>query len=289
VLVQAPVYPPFLSAPGNQQRELQTAPLSLRYVEQGPCAHLHYDVDFDAFEAEIHDRTRLFILCNPHNPVGRAYAPAELTRMAEICEKHDLVICSDEIHADLLMADTKHVPIASLAEEISQRTITLLAPSKTYNLPGLGCSMAIVQNPELRTTLQSAARGIVPHVNLLGYVAAETAYTQCEEWLNELLTYLTANRDFLVEYVNEHLPGVRTTRPEATYLAWLDCRATGIDGNPHKFFLEHAKVALNDGASFGPGGEGFVRMNYGCPRALLEEGLERMREALAQVENPVAF
>jgi len=276
MLAQTPVYYPFLAAPANQQRELHTSQLQLSEREGNP----YYEVDYDEFEAAIRPNTRLFMLCNPHNPVGRAYTPDEQLRMAEICARHDVVICSDEIHSDLLMGDTVHTPMAALDPEIGQRTITLLAPSKTFNIPALGCSTAIIQNPELRQQFEAASRGIVPHVNVLGFHAALAAYTECDDWLAELLAYLTANRDFVVDYVNNHLPGVRTTAPEATYLAWLDCRDAGIEGNPHEFFLREAGVAVNDGAAYGAGGEGFVRLNFGCPRATLEEGLERMRRAL---------
>jgi cystathionine beta-lyase len=242
---------------------------------------LRYTLDEAAFEAAIQANTRLFILCNPHNPVGRAFTRHELTRMAEISLRHDLVICSDEIHCDLLLDGTQHIPLASLDAEIGQHCITLLAPSKTYNLPGLGCSMAIIQNPDLRKRFQKAAAGIVPHVNLLGYVAAIAAYAECEDWLDALRLYLTANRDFAVDFLRTHLPNIPTTIPEATYLLWLDCREAGIEGKPQTFFLEQAKVALNDGAWFGQEGEGFVRLNFGCTRATLTQGLEQLRNALA--------
>jgi cystathionine beta-lyase len=276
VLVTEPVYPPFLSAPTNQEHVLHSASLQTQVDGQ----IMRYNVDYDAFAAAIQPNTRLFLLCNPHNPVGRAFTRDELTRMADVCLRHKLVICSDEIHADLLLDGTRHIPIASLDPEIAQQTVTILAPSKTYNLPGLGCSLAIIQNPELRRQVNKAAAGIVPHVNLLGYAAAIAAYGECDDWLDQLRAYLTANRDFLVAYLHEHMPAIRTTVPEATYLAWLDCREAGITGNPQKFFLEKAKVALNDGAVFGKGGEGFVRLNFGCTRAILTQGLEQMKEAL---------
>lgn len=275
-LVSTPVYPPFLSAPTNQDRELHSAPLALEERN----GHLFYSFDAATFEAAIQPNTRLFILCNPHNPTGRAYTRAELTQMAEIAERHNLVICSDEIHCDLLLGGTQHVPVASLAPEIAERTITLMAPSKTFNVPGLGCSLAIIPNADLRKQMQKASNGIVPHVNLMGYTAAVAAYTECQDWLDELCIYLTRNRDFVVNYIAQELPQLRVTAPEATYLAWIDCRASGIDGNPQRFFLEQAKVALNDGGAFGKEGEGFVRLNFGCSRELLEQGLASMRQAL---------
>lgn len=276
VLVTTPVYPPFLSAPTNQDRTLHAAQLAVS--TQGN--RLYYSVDYDAFRAAIQPNTRLFSLCNPHNPVGRAYTPDELHHMADICLSHNLVICSDEIHCDLLLSGTRHTPIAALAPEIANQSITLFAPSKTYNLPGLGCSLAIIQNEELRKRVQKAAAGIVPHVNALGYVAAAAAYSECDEWLEALRAYLTSNRDYLLGYVGKHLPQLHSTAPEATYLAWIDCRASGIEGNVQKHCLHTAKVAFNDGAAFGTGGAGFIRVNFGCPRSLLEDGLERLRTAL---------
>lgn len=278
-LVSTPVYPPFLSAPTNQDRELHAAPLA-KNVRNG---RLSYTIDYDAFEGAIRPNTRLFILCNPHNPIGRAYTPAELTKMADIALRHNLVICSDEIHCDLLLDGAQHTPLASLAPEIAERTITLMAPSKTFNVPGLGCSLAIIPNADLRRQMQKASAGIVPHVNLLGYAAAIAAYTECQDWLDALCLYLTANRNFVVDYFTQHFPHLPITAPEATYLAWIDCRESGIEGSPQKFFLEHAKVALNDGSAFGQGGEGFVRLNFGCPRGLLEQGLASMENALQKL------
>jgi cystathionine beta-lyase len=276
VLVQTPVYPPFLTAPLHQGRYLRSAELTA--IEQGN--QLYYQIDYARFEAAIDQRTRLFILCHPHNPVGRVFDETELTRLAEICQSRDLVICSDEIHCDLLLDGHAHRPLASLAPEIADRCITLMAPSKTFNIAGLGVGFAIAQNPRLLRRLKAAAAGIVAHVNVLGFAATLAAYTRCDDWLQALLGYLTANRDYLSDYLKQHLPAIRVTQPQATYLAWLDCRQAGIEGNVQRFFLDRAQVAFNDGATFGPGGEGFVRLNFGCSRALLAEALERMRSAL---------
>lgn len=278
VLVQTPVYPPFLSAPTNQDRRLLAAELTAE-IRDG---RLYYTIDDDAFVAAIGPRTRLFILCHPHNPVGRAFDATERTRLAAICERYDLAICSDEIHCDLLLDGRQHVPFATLSPEIARRCITLMAPSKTFNIAGLGASFAIIQNPELRRQFKHAMRGIVPDANILSLTAALAAYRHGGDWLRELLVYLAANRDFAADYIAHHLPGVRATTSEATYLIWLDCREAGIPGNPHEFFLKNANVALNDGAAFGPGGEGFVRLNFGCSRTTLAEGLERMRVALTR-------
>lgn len=276
VLVQTPVYPPFLAAPGNQERQLVTAELTL----ETDGKRLYYTFDDTVLAAAISAHTRLFIVCHPHNPVGRAFNNEELIRLATLCERHDLTVCSDEIHCDLLLDGRRHTPLATLSPEIARRCITLMAPSKTFNIPGLGASFAIIQNPQLRQCFKQALRGIVPDVNILGLTAALAAYQHGGDWLRELLLYLTANRDYLADTVIRALPGIQATVPEATYLAWLNCRDAGIPGNPQHFFLEQAGVALNDGATFGPGGEGFVRVNFACPRARLAEGLERMRGAL---------
>jgi len=276
ILVQPPVYFPILSAPANHGLTADMAELSLTHQN----GHLHYEIDYEVFEGAITPQTRLFLLCNPHNPVGRSYTRAELTAMAEICARHDLIICSDEIHCQLMMAGNPHLPLAAIHPEIADRCITLMAPSKTFNIPSLGFSFVVIQNPDLLARFKKAMAGIVPHTNLLGVVAAMTAYTACDEWLEALLAYLTANRDFAVDYINQHLPGLQTTVPEATYLLWLDCRDAKVEGSPAEFFLENARVGLSEGDHFGPGGAGFVRLNYGCPRATLVDGLQRLRQAL---------
>jgi len=277
MLVQTPIYPPILRVPGNVG--LTCDEMELTRQPDG-----RYTIDFDAFDKTMTDRTRIFILSNPHNPVGRAFQRQELERMAEICLRRNVVICSDEIHCDLLFRGVQHLPIASLDAEIANHTITLIAPSKTFNIAGLQCSVAIIQNADLRKKFKAARVDLVNEVNILGLVAALAAYREGQEWLDELLVYLEANRDLLVQYVSEHMPGIRMGKPEATYLAWLDCRQAGIPGNPHKFFLEQAKVAVNDGVTFGRGGEGFVRLNFGCPRSTLLEALDKMRAALAPIK-----
>jgi cystathionine beta-lyase len=271
-LLTPPVYPPILKAPA-------LAGLQAHELELIPDRDGRYGMDFDAFEESAGEK-RAFLLCNPHNPVGRVFRRDELERMAEICLRHGMTICSDEIHCDLLFDGRQHIPIAALAPEVADRTITLMAPSKTYNIPGLQCAVAIVPNRDLRCRLEAAGHGLTAHANILGVVAALAAYTQGDQWLAECLAYLQANRDFLGAYVERHLSGVTLSPTEGTYLAWLDCRDAGVPGNPHRFFLRQARVALNDGKTFGPGGEGFVRLNFGCPRATLVSALDRMAEAL---------
>jgi cystathionine beta-lyase len=273
LLVQTPVYPPILRAAGNHG--LTRDGHALTRAGDG-----RYAVDPDTFAAAIQPRTRAFLLCNPHNPVGRSFDGRELEAMAEACLRRELWIVADEIHCDLLFDGRQHVPVATLAPEVEQRTVTLIAPSKTFNVPGLKCAVAVVPNAALRARLAAAVSDLVPKINVLGHTAAVAAYREGDDWLEALLRYLQANRDFLVREVAARLPGVRVTAPEATYLAWLDCRETGL-ADPYAFFLSEAKVALNDGTSFGPGGEGFVRLNFGCPRALLADALGRMAGALA--------
>ena len=279
VLVQTPVYPPFLSAPKFQDRVLATADLTL--VPNGKT--ISYEIDYDRFEAVITPQTQIFLLCNPHNPIGRGFSREEQLCLADICLKHNITICSDEIHSDLLLGDTTHIPMATLSPEIADRCITLIAPSKTFNMPGLGCGIAIIQNDKLRRAYEKTMRGLTGHINIMGYTAALAAYRDGGEWLAQLLDYLTANRDFVAQYIDDNLPGVTATRPVATYLTWLDCRQTGIEGNPFQFFLTEANVALNDGQAFGSAGKGFVRLNFGCPRSILVQALDQMRDALSKI------
>lgn len=275
MIIQPPVYPPFLQAGSNAG--LTRLDSTLIRDRNGS-----YSIDFDAFQSVITPDTRIFLLCNPHNPVGRVFRPEELEKMAEICLKHKITIISDEIHCDLIYSDHRHTPIATLNPEVAQNTITLVAPSKTFNIAGLDFSIGIVQNPDLRKKIKKARGGMVPSVNLLGQTAALAAYRYGQEWLDELLVYLESNRDFVYQYVNRNLPGIKMVRPEGTFLAWLDCRETRIAGNPYKFFLDKARVALGDGQTYGPGGDGFVRLNFGCPRAFLSKALDQMKSALVR-------
>jgi cystathionine beta-lyase len=284
-LIQPPVYMPF----NDIQKHLGIIRQEARLVKADEGHTVRYQLDWDSFEAAFDSggsRTRMFLLCNPHNPTGGVYTREELSRMAEVCLKHDLVIVSDEIHSELLLGGSTHVPIATLSPEIAERSVTLVSPSKTFNIPGLFCGFAIIPNARLRERYKLAIERMVLHVNSLGLAAAQAALSgSCDDWLGDLLHYLTANRGAVVDFVGAHLPGLHTTVPDATYLAWFDCAeavASGkITSSPFNFFLERAKVALNDGATFGTGGDGFVRFNFGAPRALVLEGLERMARALA--------
>lgn len=278
LLIQPPVYMPFLDVAANVKGIQQEA----RLVQ---VADGSYSVDWDVFENAIDDQTKMFLLCNPHNPVGRVFTGPELERMAEICQRHDLVICSDEIHSDLIFSGHRHVPIASLSPEIAERTITFMAPSKTFNVAGLSFSFAVIQNPKLRKQFAQGSLGMVHGTNLLGMIAAKAAYCDGQEWLDQLLQYLEGNRDLLYRFVDEELPGIKMFRPEGTYLAWLDCREANLGQKPCEFFLEKARVGTNDGAAFGPGGEGFLRLNFGCPRPMLIDALNAMKHALLERAN----
>jgi cysteine-S-conjugate beta-lyase len=284
ILVQPPVYPPFLKVHQGADWMCQEAPLVLKT----DGSTLRYAVDFDIFQKAVHSagaKTGMFLLCNPHNPTGQVYSREDLRLMADICLRNNIVICSDEIHSELLLDGTKHTPIAILDPDVADRTITLVAPSKTFNVPGLFCGFAIIPNKDLLESYKKTLERLAMHVNSLGLIAAQVAYSgECDEWLEALRAYLTRNRDFLVETIQSEFPMIRTTVPDATYLAWLDCndlvKSGRIIGTPHEFFLKHAKVAMNEGREFGSGGEYFVRLNFGCPRTTLVEGLVRMRSAL---------
>ena len=272
VFTATPVYPPFLHAAANFDQRLVTAPLAHKGTR--------WEWDWPATAAALQENVRLFMLCNPHNPVGRVFDRAELSRIAELAERHDLIICSDEIHCGLVLDPARpHIPIATLDEAVARRTITLMAPSKTWNIPALYCAFAIIPDAGLRTRYKRAMAGIVPHVNVLGLTATEIAYRDCGPWREALLDTLRANAARVFEAINA-LPCLSTTPVEATYLAWIDCRALIAErglANAAAFF-EAAGVGLSDGKDFGL--PGVVRLNFGCPPARLEEGLKRMRRAV---------
>ena len=280
VLIQTPVYNEFYEVKNNIGIPQFDAPL----IQNVTGNILSYEIDWDVFEKQA-KKAGMFLLCHPHNPLGLVYSHKDLLRMAEICIANEVLIVSDEIHSELMLDDHKHMPMAKLSSEIANHTITLVAPSKTFNVPGLFCGFAIIPNKELRARYEREVEHLRLHVSSMGLFAAQTAFSgQCDGWLMELREYLSANRDFLVNYVSEYLPEVRVTFPSATYLGWLDfsrlVESGRIQGSPFKFFLERAKVAFSDGKIFGADYENFIRLNYGCPRATLEQGLERVRKSL---------
>jgi cystathionine beta-lyase len=242
----------------------------------------NWSIDWEALERAPTPRSKVLLLCHPHNPVARVWGREELGRVAEFCARRGLALISDEIHCDLALDGGRHVPTASLSAEVASRTITFMAPSKTYNLPGLGTSLAIIPDPALRARLIRSAAGIVPEVTALGYVACEAAYRDGEPWRQALLAYLRGNRDFLLDGIGRDLPGVTIDAPiQATYLAWLNVEALGLP-DPAAHFEAHG-VGLSDGAPFGAPGGRAVRLNFGCPRAILAEALRRMKTAIVAI------
>ncbi len=264
IMIPTPIYYPFLATPGNaQQHGIQVA--LVRDQDR-------WVMDFDAMEAACSPDTRLLMLCNPQNPTGRAYTIDELTALAAFCERHDLIVCSDEIHCSLVLEPgARHTPIASLNADIQQRTISLFAATKTYNIPGLSCAVAVIPNPELRRAFRAARAGLVPDVGPLNLAAATAAFADTSTWLAELLSYLRDNHALVRDVV-----GARMTPVEATYLAWIDLRDLGLDEPAAA--LEAFGIGLSEGAHFA--GPGFVRLNFGCPRTLLAEGLARLQKGL---------
>jgi cystathionine beta-lyase len=272
VMTATPVYPPFLGAPDYANRELIKVPLCLDDSNQ-------WTLDFDAMEAAIKPNTKLFILCSPHNPVARVYTKEELTRLSDFCEKHDLILISDEIHCDLVFdANAKHILTATLSERLAARTVTLMAPSKTYNLPGLACAFSVIEDAKLRQQFQKTIRGIITEVNCFGYAGCEAAYNHGEPWRQELIAYLRSNYELIYKFIKEQIPGITFRPMEATYLAWFDVTQLELE-NPVKFFEDNG-VGLSDGTPFD--GIQHLRLNFGCPQSRLLEGLEKMAAAVAK-------
>jgi cystathionine beta-lyase len=267
-----------MSAPKHTARSSLTIPWILVRSADGD----RWGIDRDALERAVTPRTRLFYLCNPHNPLARVWRREELARLAEFCARHNLVLCSDEIHCDLILDPSlPHVPTALLSPEIAARTVTLMAPSKTYNVPGLGTSIAIIPDSMRRARFLRATAGIVAEVTCLGFTACEAAYRDCEPWRQALLSHLQGNRDYLLDAIARELPGVRVEAPvEATYLLWMNVSALGL-GNPTAHFEQHG-VGLSDGAMFGAAKGSHVRLNFGCPHATLVEAIRRMKVALGR-------
>lgn len=268
VISPKPIYPPFISSPRLSEREVCTVPLKE--------TNQHYIIDFEALENSLSDTTRLILFCNPQNPGGAVYTREELETLASIIIKHDLYICSDEIHCDLILEQgLEHIPMASINDEIAKRTITLMAPSKTYNIAGLGCSFAIITDPKLRQQFINVRKGIVPDVNLLGYTAAISAYKDGDEWNKQQLNYLRENRDYLQHEINQ-IPGLKLLPIEATYLAWIDISGAKLSNPAH--FFEQAGVGMSPGRDFGDAN--YMRLNFGCPRSTLEQAIHRIKTAL---------
>ncbi len=278
-LVQTPVYNEFHEVKNN----IGIPQLDAPFIKHVKGNIISYEIDWDIFEKQV-KKAGMFLLCNPHNPLGIIFSRKDLLKMAELCIKNNVLIVSDEIHSELLLDNNKFTPMAKLSAEIAKHTITLIAPSKTFNVAGLFCGFAIIPDKDLRERYEKEVNHLRLHVGSMGLIAAQAAFSgKCDGWLKELNRYLTGNRDFLVDYVTEYMPDVRLTLPDATYLGWLDFTQTGIDGSPFEFFLKNAKVAASEGKIFGREGEGHIRLNFGTSRKLLEQGLERMRKALHSI------
>ncbi|MGD9973365.1 MAG: MalY/PatB family protein [Desulfatirhabdiaceae bacterium] len=271
IATATPIYPPFLTAPVYAGKQVVTIPMILDGAT--------WRMDMDLLDQRLSSGVGLFLLCNPHNPTGRVFSAAELQAVMDICDRHDVVVCSDEIHCGLVLdEDKRHIPVASLSAAAASRTITLMAPSKTYNIPGLYGSFAVIPDPEIRRRFCRAMQGIVPRINVLAAAASEAAFCMAPDWHQELIAYLRLNRQRVMDAI-AGMPGLSTTCPEATYLAWIDVRELGLD-DPVRFF-EEAGVGLSDGRDFG--WEGFLRLNFGCPREILDKGLSRMADGIARL------
>jgi cysteine-S-conjugate beta-lyase len=276
VVIQPPVYYPF------KNQILATG----RQIIENPLKNVdgYYEMDFEDLAEKIDDRTKMIILCSPHNPIGRVWTREDLKKLAEICMEKDILIVSDEIHNDLILGDIKHTPTAIVSEDAMQRTITLVAPSKTFNLAGLTNANAIIPNKKLRDDFQAVVRKGSGHTNIFGMIAQDAAYNNGEAWLEELLEYLRGNLKYLDEFLAEKLPGFKLYPLEGTYLAWVDCSFLGMtDKELSDFMLQKAKLWLDDGTLFGTGGSMFMRINLACPKSTLKQALENLKKAVNEL------
>ena len=273
VIVQSPVYFPFYSSVTNNERTLVKNPLQ---ENEG-----YYTMDFDTLEASIDEKTKLLLLCSPHNPVGRVWSREELTRLGDICIKHDIIILSDEIHSDLIFKGHKHTPVGSISKALHDRTITCYGPGKTFNMAGLSISTIAIPNEELREKFSKFYKAThFAEGTVFGHVGFEAAYLKGKTWLNELLEHLQGNIDYLDICLKEYMPCIKMLKPEGTYLVWLDCRDLGLSYTDLKaFFFRDAKLGLSSGVSFGKEGEGFMRINLATPRSTVEEAVSRLHKA----------
>jgi cystathionine beta-lyase len=274
IIIQPPVYTPFHHAARDHGRGLVFNRLS--ETKGG------WVMDYDDLRDIISPKTKMITISNPHNPVGRAWSLNELTELVEICQERGIVILSDEIHSDLILPGHRHVPVASISAKAAAITVTCMSPSKTFNLAGLSSSSVIIPDPLLREKYKRVLEGMHLHLgNIFGNVASEAAYTGGHQWLNELVHYLKGNVDLVVQYCHDHIPQIKPVLPEATYMMWLDCRPLGMSGRDlSRFFVDEAGVGMNEGSSFGPGGEGFMRMNLACPRAMVKRALKQIEKAI---------
>ncbi len=275
IIIQTPVYFPFFTAINDHKREIA--------INQLVYKNGNYTIDLEHFESLIDTKTKVFILCNPHNPVGRVWNRDELLAMGNICLKHNIIIIADEIHSDLVLNGHTHIPMATLSEEIAAITITTMAASKTFNIAGLASSVSIISNPEIKRNFEKLPNSLhIGSINLFGATAMEAAYTHGQEWLHQMLAYLENNVAFVEQHVRKNFPDINVIRPEGTYMIWLDChKLQERVGDLKTFFVKNAKVGFNNGTDFGPGGAGFMRMNVGCPLKIVQESMKRIGDALS--------
>ncbi len=279
VIIQSPVYPPFFSVISENGRTTAINELSLKDGR--------YAMDIAKLRKQIDQRTTMLLLCSPHNPVGRVWEKEELLEIGELCLESDIIIVSDEIHHDLSFPGFRHTPIALLSDSLAENTVTLVAPSKTFNLAGLHTSITIIENKNLRRRFHSVLSSLsLKTVNLFGIAATEASYSKGDEWVDQMIRYVVENYEYLDTFLKERIPEITAIRPDSTYLVWLDCRGLRIDpAEVQRFMVEKARIAMNDGHSFGPGGEGFQRMNIACPRARLTEALQRLESAVVHLRK----
>lgn len=274
IMIQEPVYSPFHSIVESNERNLVISPLVK--LDDGS-----YVMDYEDIEAKIKD-VKVFILCNPHNPVGRVWTREELTRLGEICLKHNVLVISDEIHSDIILKNHKHTPFASISKEFSENTITCMAPTKTFNFAGLQSSFLVISNPYYYEVMDKAfSRLDIKRNNAFSLVATEAAYNYGEDWLYELIKYIEDNVDFAIDYIKNHMPQLKVKKPEGTYLLWVDFSNLNVDKKDLKnALINKGRIALSDGSSFGIGGDGYYRINLACPRSMVLEGLKRIEFAI---------
>jgi len=279
VIIQPPVYMPFFSAVENHGRNLVYNQLT---ETDGV-----WKMDFESLAASINDSVKMIILSNPHNPVGRAWKREELEQLAQICLEKNILILSDEIHCDLVLPGYSYTPMASLSEAVANITVTCIAPSKTFNLAGLATSSLVISNPVLRKYFNKKTGSLhLGNGNIFGNIASVAAYNEGDQWLEALLVYLAENVKFVKDYCLRYIPEIVPVNPEATYMIWLDCRKLGMKAAElQSFFVSKAGIGMNEGSAFGPGGEGFMRMNLGTPRANIEKALEQIRRAIEPIRH----
>lgn len=277
VIVQTPVYFPFFESVRGMKRRLVENPLKLKDGR--------YYFDLDDFEAKIDEKTKMLILCSPHNPGGMVWKRHELEALSEICKRNNILVVSDEIHSDLIFEGNTHIPFPMASEDAAQISVVCMAPSKTFNLAGLSTSFVVIRDPEKMKIYEKLMRTLHIHMgNIPGTIALEAAYTYGAEWLNQMMEYVEGNYRFLADFMKNNLPEVNVMKPEATYLVWMDFRAFGMnDKQLNKFLVEKAKVGLNNGGRFGRNGDGFMRINIGCPRSVVEEALTRIHKAFREI------